>query len=90
MKLLYRTSEAKAALGCGTSKLYNLINNGKLDARRFGRQTFITAESLEAFVANLPRAVTPTMAKAEQPLSAHPQSRRNRFTSLAPRLPAAE
>jgi|HubBroStandDraft_6_1064221.scaffolds.fasta_scaffold92834_5 excisionase family DNA binding protein len=84
MKLLYGTREAKAALGCGTSKLYELINNGTLDARRFGKLTYITAESLEAFVASLPRVETPTMAKAEQPLSADRQSPRDRFTSLAP------
>jgi excisionase family DNA binding protein len=64
-KFLYRTSEAKAALGCGNTKLYRLINNGTLDARRFGKRTYITAESLEAFVASLKPIVTPTMAKAE-------------------------
>ena len=64
-KFLYRTSEAKAALGCGTSKLYDLINNGTLDARKLGHRTYITAESLESFVASLPPVVTPTMAKVE-------------------------
>jgi excisionase family DNA binding protein len=64
-KYLYRTSEAKAALGCGTSKLYDLINNGTLDARRFGKRTYITAQSIEAFVASLKSVVTPTLAKAE-------------------------
>jgi excisionase family DNA binding protein len=64
-KFLYRTSEAKTALGCGTSKLYDLINNGTLDARKLGRRTYITAESLEAFVASLPPIMTPTLAKAE-------------------------
>jgi excisionase family DNA binding protein len=64
-KYLYRTSEAKAALGCGTSKLYDLINNGTLDARRFGKRTYITAQSIEAFVASLKPIVTPTLAKAE-------------------------
>jgi excisionase family DNA binding protein len=93
-RLLYKTSEARAALDCGQSKFYDLINNGTLDARRFGRRTYITAESLEAFVANLPRAVTPTMAKAEggdpADTGADRQSPRSRFTSLAPRPPAAE
>jgi excisionase family DNA binding protein len=65
MKLLYRTSEAKAALGVGTTKLYELINNGMLDARRFGRRTYITAESLEAFVEALKRAITPTIKTRE-------------------------
>ena len=65
-KYLYRTNEAKAALGCGTSKLYDLINDGTLDARKLGHRTYITAESLEAFVASLPPIVTPTLAKAER------------------------
>jgi hypothetical protein len=64
-KFLYRTSEAKAAIGCGTSKLYGLINSGVLEARKFGHRTYITGASLEAFVASLPRVVTPTMAKAD-------------------------
>jgi hypothetical protein len=63
-KYLYRTGEAKAALGIGTQKLYGLINDGTLDARRFGRRTYITADSIEAFIASLPAVVTPTMAKA--------------------------
>jgi len=53
-KFLYRTSEAKAALGCGTTKLYGLINSNVLDTRRFGGRTYITAASLEAFIASLP------------------------------------
>jgi excisionase family DNA binding protein len=64
-KYLYRTSEAKAALGCGNTKLYQLINDGTLDARRFGKRTYITAQSIEAFVASLKPVVTPTLAKAE-------------------------
>jgi hypothetical protein len=64
-KLLYRTSEARTALGCGTTRLYELINNGTLEARRLGHRTYITAESLEAFVSSLPPVVTPTMAKTE-------------------------
>jgi len=64
-KFLYRTSEAKAALGCGTTRLYELINKGLLEARKLGHRTYITAASLEAFVASLPPVVTPTMAKLE-------------------------
>ena len=74
MKLLYKTSEAKAAIGCGNTKLYHLVNEGLLEARRLGRKTYITAESLEALVASLPRVVTPTMAKAEHDRwSGHPR-----------------
>jgi excisionase family DNA binding protein len=64
-KFLYRTSEAKVALCVGTTKLYSLINSGRLEARRLGRRTYITAESLEAFIASLPVVETPTMAQAK-------------------------
>src|SRR6516164_5061535 len=64
-KLLYPAKQARAAIGCGSGTFYKLINNGTLDARRFGKRTYITAASLEAFVASLPPLVTPTMAKAE-------------------------
>jgi hypothetical protein len=65
-RLLYRASEARAAIGCGITKFYELVNGGTLDARRFGKRTYITAESLEAFVASLAPVVTPTMVKTEQ------------------------
>ena len=103
-KLLYKTGEAMAAIGCGNTKFYELINDGTLDARRFGRRTYVTGASLARFVETLKRVVTPTMAKAAleaqaeggdpQPLEADTgadrQSSRKRFTSLAPRPPAAE
>jgi excisionase family DNA binding protein len=62
-KYLFTTREARAALGCGETKLYQLINDGTLDARRLGRRTYITAESIERFVQSLERVTTPTMAK---------------------------
>lgn len=62
-KFLYSTREAKTALGCGTSKFYALLNSGALEAKRFGSRTYITAASLEAFIASLPAVQTPTMAK---------------------------
>ncbi len=95
-KLLYRASEARAAIGCGVTKFYELVNNGALDARRFGRRTYITGASLARFVETLKPVVTPTMAKAERD-DPHPpeaaqsaprvdrQSPRNRFRSVAPR-----
>jgi excisionase family DNA binding protein len=63
VRLLYTLRDAAAAIGCGHSKLYDVINSGVLDVRRFGKRTLITAESLEAFVEKLPRAVTPTITK---------------------------
>jgi len=82
-KFLYRTSEAKAAIGCGTTRLYELINDGTLDARRLGNRTYITAESLEAFVASLTRVLTPTMLRAAQERSCH-KKRRVRAQEVEP------
>ena len=65
-KLLYRLSEARAALGCGNTKIYRLINAGALDARRMGSRTYVTAESLEKFVKSLASVKTPTMAGNER------------------------
>jgi excisionase family DNA binding protein len=71
-KLLYRTSEAKVALGVGTSRLYQLINDGTLKARRLGKLTYIEAASLETYVDSLPPVVTPTLAKASPDQDAEP------------------
>jgi hypothetical protein len=62
-KLLYTTTEAKAVIGCGTTRLYELINSGELEARRLGHPTMIEAESLRELVDSLPRVTTPTMRR---------------------------
>ena len=53
-------SEAKVAIGCGTTKLYELIGNGSLEAVKLGRHTRIRESSIVAFQASLPRAVITT------------------------------
>ena len=55
-KLLCTTTEAAHAIGCGRTRLYELIADGSLDARSCGGRTLITAESLRKFAANLPTA----------------------------------
>jgi hypothetical protein len=69
-KYLYTTREAKAALGIGETRLYELINAGVLDARRErkpdgreGRRIYITADSIEAYASSLKPATTPTMTR---------------------------
>lgn len=42
---------AKDAIGCGTTKLYELINNGELDTYTIGRGRRITTASIKAYVA---------------------------------------
>jgi excisionase family DNA binding protein len=45
--------EAQEFLGCGRSRVYELIKNGKLHSVKFGRLTRITQRSLDCFVAEL-------------------------------------
>ena len=54
--LAFSISDACAAIGIGRTKLYNLIGEGKLEARAIGGRTVIPAEALRNFVANLPLA----------------------------------
>jgi hypothetical protein len=60
-KLLYTTAETRTVIGCGTTRLYELLASGKLRARRFGHRTMIEAKSLHEFVNSLPRVATPKM-----------------------------
>jgi len=54
--LAYRIVDAKRRIGVGTTRLYELIGAGHLDARKTGNRTLITAESLRQYVASLPKA----------------------------------
>lgn len=42
---------AKEVIGCGTTKLYELINSGELDSYFIGRSRRITTASIRAYVA---------------------------------------
>jgi excisionase family DNA binding protein len=55
-KFFYTTAEARAALGVGTTRLYELIGSGRLRARKLGKTTLIEAESMRALAATLPFA----------------------------------
>ncbi|MFC5358240.1 helix-turn-helix domain-containing protein [Azospirillum himalayense] len=48
-------AEAKSKIGVGTTKFYELLNEGKIEAVKVGRKTLVLTESLEKYVANLPR-----------------------------------
>ncbi|WP_081863098.1 helix-turn-helix domain-containing protein [Azospirillum argentinense] len=48
-------AEAKAKIGVGTTKFYELLNEGKIEAVKVGRKTLVLTDSLEKYVANLPR-----------------------------------
>jgi excisionase family DNA binding protein len=40
--------------GIGRTKLYDLIREGRLDARKLGARTLVTVASLDALLASLP------------------------------------
>jgi excisionase family DNA binding protein len=51
----YSIPEVMARVGVGRDKLYCLIREGKLPARKLGRKTLILASDLERFLESLPR-----------------------------------
>lgn len=59
-KLAYSIEEACYATSLGTTKLYELIGAGKIEARAEGRRTVIPRAALERYIASLP-AWTPKL-----------------------------
>ena len=55
-RLLVPREEAFAMLGVGTTRGYQLINSGLIEAVKLGGKTLIRADSLRHFVAGLPSA----------------------------------
>ena len=55
-RLLYPPAEAERMLGISHATLYRLLRAGRLDAKKIGCKTVITAESIEQFIAGLPSA----------------------------------
>lgn len=53
-KRLYKVQEVIAITSLGRTSIYKAIGEGLLIAKKFGKKTLITAESLEAFIASLP------------------------------------
>jgi hypothetical protein len=52
---LLSVNESLARLGnIGRDAVYDLLNSGQLEAKKIGRRTFVTDESLEKYIQNLP------------------------------------
>lgn len=49
-KIAYTVPEALAAIGIGRTNLYKLAGQGKLDLRKVGGRTLVTAESLRRLI----------------------------------------
>jgi excisionase family DNA binding protein len=54
-RALYSPKETEAILNVSHATCYRLIAAGKLDARKLGGKTLITAESIERLIAELPK-----------------------------------
>ena len=54
-RALYPVKETEVLLSVSHAQIYRLIGNGRLDARKIGSRTFITAQSIESFLATLPK-----------------------------------
>jgi hypothetical protein len=61
-RLFYSPREVEAILGISHAGLYRLIAVGKLDARKLGGKTLITAESIERLASSLPQLEHPRAA----------------------------
>ena len=54
-RLLYSPAETEAILGISHATVYRLIRVGRLDSKKIGSKTVITAESIERLIAELPK-----------------------------------
>ena len=57
-------ADAVKASGIGHTTIYELIGAKKLDARKAGKRTLITGDSLRSYIANLPVADIRMIRKA--------------------------
>ena len=55
-RALYTPRDTERILSISHAQLYRLIGRGQLDARKIGRGTYITAQSIEEFLKTLGRA----------------------------------
>jgi len=74
-KLLLDVEETSAAIGASRSTVYELIGAGALDARKLASKTVVTVESVEKFVASLPKApIRPQGKRAKAAASANAEA----------------
>ena len=52
---LHSINESRRRLGnIGRDAVYDLLNSGQLEAKKIGRRTFVTDDSIENYIQNLP------------------------------------
>jgi hypothetical protein len=81
-KIAYTVPEALAALGIGRTNFYKLANEGKVDLRKLGGRTLVTAVSLHRLINNAEPYVSTDHPNSEaqraNPTGAHADTRRAR------------
>jgi excisionase family DNA binding protein len=63
---LFTINETARVLSVCRRTIYELVSAGKLDAVKLGKATRITAKSLNAFIANVPKAKINLPTRAER------------------------
>jgi excisionase family DNA binding protein len=53
-RLAYPINDLAEAIGVGRSKLYEEIRDGRLQAKKLGSRTLITAKAAREYLSNLP------------------------------------
>jgi len=54
--LLYPVRDACVVVGISRSGIYRLLNDGTLSAKKIGRRTLVTAESIRLYIDSCPDA----------------------------------
>jgi excisionase family DNA binding protein len=61
-KMAFSVDEAAMRAGLGRDKIYEALKSGKLEGRRAGRRTLVTAEALRRYLDELPPFQLPRTA----------------------------
>ena len=65
-KMAYSIDETADQAGLCRDSIYQAIRDGKLEARKAGRRTLVTAEALRRYLDNLPTLEPPPAGEASQ------------------------
>jgi hypothetical protein len=60
-KIAYTVPEALAAIGIGRTNFYKLAAEGKVDLRKVGGRTLVTASSLLRLIESAPKSDSPEL-----------------------------
>jgi excisionase family DNA binding protein len=61
-KMAFSVSEAAMRTGLGRDAIYSAVREGKLEAKKMGRRTLVTADALRRYLDSLPSLQLPPAA----------------------------